>query len=173
MKVRLTITRDLIITAAEAVTIAGPYAVCPMADVFVNLVGIQIGPLATGQRGDWWSEWPHSYHRLMGPVATIAYQTRYGEGASGVMENVASLEMTIPIMRDSRSQRSMRWPTAVSPMPLRTAEQRKLPTNHLMLRLRGAAQARECCWPIPLPASHSPCGVAAGATYPQMRQLSG
>ena len=82
MKVRLTITRDFVITAAEAVTIAAPYAICPMANnVFANLVGIQIGPgwrrrvsVAIGGQ--------HScthITELMGPVATIAYQTRYGE----------------------------------------------------------------------------------------------
>ena len=82
MKVRLTITSDLVITAAEAVTIAGPYAVCPAAnDVFADLVGLQVGPgwrrkvsAAIGGR--------HGcthITELMGPVATIAYQTRYGE----------------------------------------------------------------------------------------------
>ena len=82
MKVRLTITRDLMITAAEAVTIAGPYALCPIAnDVFANLVGIQIGP---GWRRKV-SEAIGGKHgcthitELMGPVATIAYQTLYGE----------------------------------------------------------------------------------------------
>ncbi len=82
MKVRLTVTRDLLITAAEAVTIAGPYAICPMAnEVFANLIGIQIGPgwrhkvraAIGGQHGC------THITELMGPVATIAYQTRYGE----------------------------------------------------------------------------------------------
>ena len=45
MKVRLTITRDLMITAAEAVTIAGPYALCPIAnDVFANLLEFRLAP---------------------------------------------------------------------------------------------------------------------------------
>ena len=45
MKVRVTITRDLEVVAAEAVTIAGPYAICPTAnDVFESLVGLTIGP---------------------------------------------------------------------------------------------------------------------------------
>ena len=84
MKVRLTITRDLVVTAAEAITIAGPYDVCPAAnDVFANLVGIRIGPgwrrkvvAAIGGR--------HGcthITELMGVVGTIAYQTRYGEDA--------------------------------------------------------------------------------------------
>ena len=45
MIVRVTITKERIITAAEAITITGPYLVCPSAnDVFKNLVGLQIGP---------------------------------------------------------------------------------------------------------------------------------
>lgn len=84
MKVRITITPSLIITAAEAVTIAGPYRICPTAnDVFEGLVGLQIGPgwrrkvaAAIGGR--------HGcthITELMGPIATIAYQTRFGEAA--------------------------------------------------------------------------------------------
>ena len=82
MTVCLTITRDLVITEAEAITISGPYAICPTAnDVFANLVGIQIGPgwrrrvsAAIGGR-----QGCTHITELMGPVATIAYQTRYGE----------------------------------------------------------------------------------------------
>ena len=84
MKVRITITKNLIITAAEAVTIAGPYEICPTANnIFDGLVGLQIGPgwrrkvsAAIGGR--------HGcthITELMGPVATIAYQTRFGEAA--------------------------------------------------------------------------------------------
>ncbi len=82
MKVRLIVTRDLVITNAEAITIAGPYAVYPLAnDLFANLLGIQIGPgwrrrvsAAIGGR--------HScthITELVGPAANITYQTRYGE----------------------------------------------------------------------------------------------
>ena len=111
MKVRLTITRDLIITAAEAVTVAGPYAVCPMAnDVFANLVGIQIGPgwrrkvsAAIGGR--------HGcthITELMGPVATIAYQTRYGEESRQARQrgNDSKSGNNNPEDANSRSQRS-------------------------------------------------------------------
>jgi hypothetical protein len=84
MKIRITITPDLEIVAAEAVTLAGPYAICPTAnDIFDNLVGLQIGPgwrrkvaAAIGGR--------HGcthITELLGPVATIAYQTRFGEAA--------------------------------------------------------------------------------------------
>ncbi len=111
MKVRLTITRDLIITAAEAVTIAGPYAVCPMAnDVFANLVGIQIGPgwrrkvsaAIGGQHGC------THITELMGPVATIAYQTRYGEESRRARQlgNYSKSGNDNPEDANSRSQRS-------------------------------------------------------------------
>jgi len=82
MILRITMTHERIITAAEAITVTGPYAVCPQAnDVFDALVGLQIGPgwrkkvLAAigGKRGC------THITELMGPVATIAYQTLYGQ----------------------------------------------------------------------------------------------
>lgn len=84
MKVRITITPDFVITAAEAVTIAGPYEVCPTAnDVFAQLIGLQIGPgwrrkVATAIGG---RHGCTHITELMGPIATIAYQTRFGESA--------------------------------------------------------------------------------------------
>ena len=84
MKVRVTINPELEIVAAEAVTVAGPYAICPTAnDVFDSLVGLTIGPgwrrrvtAAIGGR--------HGcthITELMGPIGTIAFHTRYGEEA--------------------------------------------------------------------------------------------
>ena len=84
MKVRVTINPELEIVAAGAVTVAGPYAICPTAnDVFDSLVGLTIGPgwrrrvtAAIGGR--------HGcthITELMGPIGTIAFQTRYGEEA--------------------------------------------------------------------------------------------
>ena len=84
MVLRITIDRDRVIQHAEAITITGPYAICPTANaVFNNLVGLQIGPgwrrkvqAAIGGR--------HGcthITELLGPVATIAYQTLYGEEA--------------------------------------------------------------------------------------------
>lgn len=84
MVLRITIDRDRVIQHAEAITITGPYAICPTANaVFANLVGLQIGPgwrrkvqAAIGGR--------HGcthITELLGPVATIAYQTLYGEEA--------------------------------------------------------------------------------------------
>ena len=84
MVLRITIDRDRVIQHAEAITITGPYAICPTANaIFENLVGLQIGPgwrrkvqAAIGGR--------HGcthITELLGPVATIAYQTLYGEEA--------------------------------------------------------------------------------------------
>ena len=84
MVLRITIDRARVIQHAEAITITGPYAICPTANaVFDNLVGLQIGPgwrrkvqAAIGGR--------HGcthITELLGPVATIAYQTLYGEEA--------------------------------------------------------------------------------------------
>ena len=84
MVLRITIDRDRVIQHAEAITITGPYAICPTANaVFDNLVGLQIGPgwrrkvqAAIGGR--------HGcthITELLGPVATIAYQTLFGEEA--------------------------------------------------------------------------------------------
>ena len=93
MKVRVTIDRSMTVTAAEAITISGPYAICPTAnDVFQNLVGLTIGPgwrrrvtAAIGGR--------HGcthISELMGTVGTIAYQTRYGEDARRARAPVGS-----------------------------------------------------------------------------------
>ena len=90
MIVRITITNERIITAAEAITVTGPYSICPKAnEVFDELVGIQIGPgwrrkvqAAIGGR--------HGcthITELMGPVATTAYQTLYGQEARERRQN--------------------------------------------------------------------------------------
>ena len=84
MILRVTINKERMIQHAEAITITGPYAICPTAnEVFQNLIGLQIGPgwrrkvqAAIGGR--------HGcthITEMLGPVATIAYQTLYGEEA--------------------------------------------------------------------------------------------
>jgi hypothetical protein len=96
MKVRVTVDRDMKVHAAEALTIAGPYAICPTAnDVFADLVGLTIGPgwrrrvaAAIGGR--------HGcthITELMGSVGTIAFQTRYGEDARQRRQTVAATGM--------------------------------------------------------------------------------
>ena len=81
MTLRITLTKEREIISAEAITIVGPYAVCPKAnEVFPELVGITIAPgwrrrvnKAIGGR----SGCTH-ITELLGPVATTAYQTLYG-----------------------------------------------------------------------------------------------
>ena len=84
MILRVTINKERVIQHAEAITITGPYAICPTAnEVFHNLIGLQIGPgwrrkvqAAIGGR--------HGcthITEMLGQVATIAYQTLYGEEA--------------------------------------------------------------------------------------------
>ncbi len=93
MKVRVTITRDLEVVAAEAVTIAGPYAICPTANsVFDSLVGLKIGPgwrrrvteAIGGRHGC------THITEMMGIIGTIAFQTRYGQESREKRRVVAS-----------------------------------------------------------------------------------
>lgn len=93
MKVRVTIDRSMTVTAAEAITISGPYVVCPTAnDVFRSLVGLKIGPgwrrrvteAIGGRHGC------THITELMGTIGTIAYQTRYGEDARSARAPIGS-----------------------------------------------------------------------------------
>ena len=104
MIVRVTINKERVIQNAEAITITGPYGICPKAnEVFHNLVGLQIGPgwrrkvqTAIGGR--------HGcthITELLGPVATIAFQTLYGEEAR---RNRELGPMTDDAKRSSRTQ---------------------------------------------------------------------
>ena len=84
MVLRITVNCDRVIQNAEAITITGPYAICPLAnDIFENLIGLQIGPgwrrkvqAAIGGRNGC-----THITELLGPVATVVYQTLYGEEA--------------------------------------------------------------------------------------------
>ena len=104
MILRITINKDRVIQYAEAITVTGPYAICPTANkVFHNLVGLQIGPgwrrkarAAIGGR--------HGcthITELLNPVATIAYQTLYGETAR---QNRQLGPMTDQDKRSSRAE---------------------------------------------------------------------
>lgn len=84
MQVRITIDFDMVIQHAEAVTVHGPYAICPKgADNITGLIGVQIGPgwkrkvqtAIGGPKGC------THITELMGPMATTAFQTLYGEKA--------------------------------------------------------------------------------------------
>ena len=81
MALRLTVDDGLTVRAVEAVTDAGPFAVCPrITDNFRRLEGERIGPgwrrrvraLLGGTEGC-----THLVE-LLGPVATTAFQTVYG-----------------------------------------------------------------------------------------------
>ncbi len=84
MQVRITIDFDMVIQHAEAVTVHGPYAICPKgANNITGLIGLQIGPgwkrkvqtAIGGPKGC------THITELMGPMATTAFQTLYGEKA--------------------------------------------------------------------------------------------
>ena len=96
MKVRVTVDTAMTVQAAEAITIAGPYAICPTAnDVFDSLVGLSIGPgwrrrvtqAISGRHGC------THITELMGVIGTIAYQTRYGEESRRRRQTVAATGM--------------------------------------------------------------------------------
>ena len=82
MRVRITINDAMEIVAAEAETLAGPFAICPKATaIFDRLVGITIG---VGWRKNVRNaignvEGCTHITELMGPVATVAFQTVFGE----------------------------------------------------------------------------------------------
>ena len=110
MKVRVTVDRDMKVHAAEALTIAGPYAICPTAnDAFQHIVGLTIGPgwrrkvaAAIGGR--------HGcthITELMGVVGTIAFQTRYGEDARQRRQTVASTGMDTATARSKERASAM------------------------------------------------------------------
>ena len=84
MKVRIAVNDALEIIEAEAETISAPYAICPSATIgFSNLIGLNIGP-------GWRNKTRHAIGgiagcthitELLGPVATVAIQSLYGEQA--------------------------------------------------------------------------------------------
>ena len=84
MHVRITFDDSLEIVAAEAATLEGPYEICPAATkVFDRLVGLSIGPgwRAKVRQAIGGIEGCTHITELMGPVATVAFQTLYGEKA--------------------------------------------------------------------------------------------
>ena len=84
MRARLTINSEMQVLAAEAETLAGPYPICPQgADNITGLVGLTIGPgwRRRVQKAIGGPAGCTHISELMGPVATTAYQTLYGEQA--------------------------------------------------------------------------------------------
>ena len=92
MRVRVTVSEEMEIIAAEAVTIQGPYHECPQgAHAIGNLVGETIRPgwkkiVARAIGG---VQGCTHITELMGPVATVAFQTIYGERAKRARENAS------------------------------------------------------------------------------------
>lgn len=99
MWLRLTIDRDLMIVAVEAVTDSGPFPICPdIAPNFQRLVGLSIG-------GGWrravrerlgGAEGCTHLVELLGPMATTAYQTIFGERSRERREAEARGEPVAP-----------------------------------------------------------------------------
>ena len=82
MWLRLTISEDLTVTAVEAVTDAGPFDICPdITPNFQRLVGLVVGPgwrRKVQERLGGPEGCTHPVE-LLGPLATTAYQTLFGE----------------------------------------------------------------------------------------------
>ena len=95
MKVKITLDDEMTIVGAEAETLAGPYAMCPNATLgFGSLVGLQVGPGWRARVRQAIGGITGCTHitELMGPVATVAFQTFFGERgrkkrASGLPED--------------------------------------------------------------------------------------
>tara|TARA_B100000674_G_C37720378_1_gene859487 strand:+ start:280 stop:846 length:567 start_codon:yes stop_codon:yes gene_type:complete len=93
MQVRITINNNLEILDAEAITIVGPYKICPLgANNIKGIIGLVIGP-----------GWRNSVKKsiggrkgcthiteLLGPIATTAFQTLYGENSKSHRQNSKS-----------------------------------------------------------------------------------
>ena len=92
MKVRITVDLDLKVTDAAAITLVGPYHICPKgAQNVTNLIGLKIGPgwkrrVQTAIGGP--SGCTH-ITELTGPMATTAYQTIGGEISRRRREGIA------------------------------------------------------------------------------------
>ncbi|PIW30647.1 MAG: hypothetical protein COW30_01745 [Rhodospirillales bacterium CG15_BIG_FIL_POST_REV_8_21_14_020_66_15] len=81
MLIRLTLTGDMVVEAAEAYTESSPFSLCgEVTDAFSRLVGLKIGPgwrkaveeVMGGVHGC-----THLRDLLMGPIAVTAFQTIY------------------------------------------------------------------------------------------------
>jgi len=105
MWLRLTIDRDLTVVGAEAVTDTGPFPVCPdIAPNFQRLVGLSIGKGWRGAVRERLGGAEGCTHlvELLGPLATTAYQTIFGEMARERREAEARGEPAAPQDPDKR-----------------------------------------------------------------------
>lgn len=84
MRVRITITEEMEVLKAEAVTLQGPYAICPEAALNIrHLVGARIGPgwRRQVQKAIGGATGCTHITELLGPMATTAFQTIFAEKA--------------------------------------------------------------------------------------------
>ena len=89
MKVRVTVSEEMAVIDASAVTLSGPYHECPAgAEAIKNLIGerIQPGWKKIVARSIGGRQGCTHITELMGPVATVAFQTIYGERARHARE---------------------------------------------------------------------------------------
>jgi hypothetical protein len=106
MKVKITVNDALTIVDAQAETLAGPFRICPSATIaFVNMIGVQIGPGWRAKVRQAIGGITGCTHitELMGPVATVAIQTFFGEKGRKKRESGKSEEKSnnVNILADS------------------------------------------------------------------------
>lgn len=90
MKVRVTVSEEMEIIKAEAVTLSGPYHECPQGALAIkHLIGkkIQPGWQKIVKRAIGGMQGCTHITELMGPVATVAFQTIFGEKARRARQN--------------------------------------------------------------------------------------
>lgn len=90
MKVRVTVSEEMEIIEAEAVTLSGPYHECPQGALAIkHLIGkkIQPGWQKIVKRAIGGMQGCTHITELMGPVATVAFQTIFGEKARRARQN--------------------------------------------------------------------------------------
>lgn len=93
MKVRVTVSEEMEVIEAQAITLAGPYHECPQgANAIGNLAGkkIQPGWKKIVARAIGGTQGCTHITELMGPVATVAFQTIYAERAKRKREAEAT-----------------------------------------------------------------------------------
>ncbi len=133
MWLRLTLDDAMEVRAVEAVTDAGPFAVCgDITPAFQRLEGLKIGPGWRGRINELLGGVKGCTHlvELLGPMATVAFQTiwsrkareKRGDGAGqaptrkpGYIDGCHALASNGPAVRDHHP----RWYTGPDPLPER------------------------------------------------------
>lgn len=84
MRVRITLTKDMEVIDAEAITLVGPYEICPEAATNIrHLKGLKIGPgwRRASQKAIGGRAGCTHITELLGPMATTAFQTIFADEA--------------------------------------------------------------------------------------------